>query len=94
MGVFSMFRRKAEQAAAESSEGAKGATLTAEPETEGDGDTSPEAPAAEAHEASEDAEKAAAAQGAESATAEGVEIPKQQSAEAAADSEAGEGARK
>ncbi|MCT9090829.1 hypothetical protein N4G70_18485 [Streptomyces sp. ASQP_92] len=95
MGVFSMFRRKAEQAVAESSEGAKAETPTAEPEAGGEGGTAAEAPAAAAQEASEGVtESGATAQGAEPSAAEGVDIPKQQSAEAAADSEAGEGARK
>ncbi|WP_308431394.1 gliding motility protein [Streptomyces lavendofoliae] len=52
-----------------------------------------------ADDSAEGAEKAAEASGAtdtepEAAAAEGVEIPKQQSAEEAADNEAGESARK
>ncbi|MFI6474729.1 hypothetical protein ACIBL5_31230 [Streptomyces sp. NPDC050516] len=97
MGVFSRFRRKADAAVAESTEEVKAATPTAEPETGGGTDTAADGPAAEASEvseASQAAEETEAAEPAEPAAAEGVEIPKQQSAEEAADSEAGEGARK
>ncbi|GAA2462447.1 hypothetical protein ACFPFX_35355 [Streptomyces mauvecolor] len=94
MGVFSRFRRKADVAVAESTEEVKAATPTAEPEAEGDTGTSADRPAAEASEVSEAAEETEAAESAESGAAEGVEIPKQQSAEEAADSEAGESARK
>ncbi|GGY53656.1 hypothetical protein [Streptomyces xanthochromogenes] len=90
MGVFSRFRRKAAEA---STEEAAGSTLTAEPEAGASPDTSAETSAAEAHEVSEDTDESGAAEPAEAA-AEGVEIPKQQSAEAAADNEAGEGVRK
>ncbi|MFB7647780.1 hypothetical protein ACFW17_30765 [Streptomyces sp. NPDC058961] len=90
MGVFSRFRRKAAEA---STEEAAGSTLTAEPEAGAGSDTAGEAAAAEARELSEGAEEPGAAEPAEAA-AEGVEIPKQQSAEAAADNEAGEGVRK
>ena len=70
-----------------STEEATADTLMAEPAAEGGSE-------AEAlKDAADDAtgDKAAAA---ETASAEGVEIPKQQSAEEAADNEAGEGARK
>ncbi|MFE5540274.1 hypothetical protein [Streptomyces sp. NPDC056492] len=77
MGVFSRFRRKAAEAGTEE---AAAATLTTESEDAVVGDT---------------AESAVQASSAESegAAPEGVEIPKQQSAEKAADSETGEGAR-
>ncbi|MFE9123127.1 hypothetical protein [Streptomyces sp. NPDC007172] len=89
MGVFSRFRRKAAEA---STEEAAGSTPTAGPEA-GAGSDAAEAPAAEAREVSEGAEESGVAEPAGTA-AEGVEIPKQQSAEAAADNEAGEGVRK
>ncbi|GHE52005.1 hypothetical protein CP980_08665 [Streptomyces vinaceus] len=81
MGVFSRFRRKAAEA---STEEAAAATLTTESEAavaESTAETAAEAGSAEA-----EAEAAGTAP-------EGVEIPKQQSAEKAADSETGEGAR-
>ncbi|WP_327133835.1 hypothetical protein OG311_27595 [Streptomyces sp. NBC_01343] len=78
MGVFSRFRRKAAEA---STEEAATAALTTESEDAVDGNEA------------ETAAGAASAAGSESAAPEGVEIPKQQSAEKAADSEAGEGAR-
>ncbi|QLE74302.1 hypothetical protein FGW37_24325 [Streptomyces rectiverticillatus] len=80
MGVFSRFRRKRDEA---STEEAATATLTAE---SADDAAETKAEAAES-ETSGEAE-------AEASAAEGVEIPKQQSAEKAVDSEAGEGARK
>ncbi|MFI6146702.1 gliding motility protein [Streptomyces sp. NPDC051109] len=78
MGVFSRFRRKVAEARTEE---AAAATVTAESEAavvENEAETGVEAGSAEP----------------EGAAPEGVEIPKQQSAEKAADSEAGEGARK
>ncbi|MFE2879912.1 gliding motility protein [Streptomyces roseus] len=77
MGVFSRFRRKAAEAG---TGGAAAATLTTESEeavADGKAETAVEAAPAES----------------EGAAPEGVEIPKQQSVEKAADSEAGEGAR-
>ncbi|KOU20288.1 hypothetical protein ADK52_27010 [Streptomyces sp. WM6372] len=79
MGVFSRFRRKAAEA---STEEAAAATLTTESE------------AAVAENEAETTGIEAEPAGSEGAAPEGVEIPKQQSAEKAADSEAGEGARK
>ncbi|MFE2481310.1 gliding motility protein [Streptomyces sp. NPDC001194] len=79
MGVFSRFRRKAAEA---STEDAAAAALTTESED------------AVAADEAETAVGTAPPAGSESAAPEGVEIPKQQSAEKAADSEAGEGARK
>ncbi|MFI8264967.1 gliding motility protein [Streptomyces sp. NPDC085665] len=80
MGVFSRFRRKAAEA---STEDAAAAALTTESED-----------AAVAADEAGTAVGTAPPAGSESAAPEGVEIPKQQSAEKAADSEAGEGARK
>ncbi|MFB7787444.1 hypothetical protein ACFY0N_21835 [Streptomyces vinaceus] len=77
MGVFSRFRRKAAEASTEDS---AAATLTTE------------SGAAVAGSTAETAAEAASAE-AEGTAPEGVEIPKQQSAEKAADSETGEGAR-
>ncbi|GGX59732.1 gliding motility protein [Streptomyces hiroshimensis] len=79
MGVFSRFRRKSSEA---STEEAATATLTAE-----SADATETGAEATEPEESDEAE-------AEAQAAEGVEIPKQQSAEKAVDSEAGEGARK
>ncbi|MYT74194.1 hypothetical protein K377_01738 [Streptomyces sp. PsTaAH-137] len=105
MGVFDMFRRKAKDTEATSTAEGGAATLTAEPEAEGvpDAESVPEAAEA-ASDASEeprtaeagaaDAEEAAEAGGTAEAGAAAVEIPKQQSAQQAADNEAGEGARK
>ncbi|MCX3060520.1 hypothetical protein [Streptomyces beihaiensis] len=108
MGVFAMFRRKAKESDAVTSAEVEAVAASAdEPEAEGgqgsDGASGPAAEATEAAGATEAApeaeerpagEEAQAAEAVESAAAEGVEIPKQQSAERAADSEAGEGARK
>ncbi|MFP3987499.1 hypothetical protein U9R90_08330 [Streptomyces sp. E11-3] len=88
MGVFSRFRRKSKDTEEASTAEAQAATLTVEP-------------AAEAAEEAVEASAEAAADGddvpdtdADAASAEGVEIPKQQSADEAADNEAGEAARK
>ncbi|MFI7337900.1 hypothetical protein ACIBUY_08135 [Streptomyces sp. NPDC050085] len=86
-----MFRRKAKDSVEVSTVEEQAGTLTAEPETEGP-EAMPEA--AEAATADEKAEEAQAGESAEAAAPESVEIPKQQSAEQAADNEAGEGARK
>lgn len=81
MGVFSRFRRKSSST---STEEAATDTLTAE-----------SADAAETAEVKSEEEAAEAkAEDTVDEAAEGVDIPKQQSAEKAADSEAGEGARK
>ncbi|KAB7844352.1 hypothetical protein [Streptomyces mobaraensis] len=93
MGVFSWLRRKPSQA---STEEAATDTLTAEPDggTGTDEAAGTSATAAEAA-AAGSAEETRAAEGGEGGEgAEGVDIPKQQSADEAADSEAGEGARK
>ncbi|WP_426366609.1 hypothetical protein [Streptomyces sp. E-08] len=93
MGVFAMFRRKKQDAVETSAEetGAgteAGADLTAE---------APKAPVedgtgvADGTDGAEDVETGEVTAG---AAAESVEIPKQQSAEAAADNEAGDGARR
>ena len=87
MGVFARFFGSKSTAEA-STEEATADTLMAEPAAEGGSEA--EALKDAADEATGDREAAAA----ETAPAEGVEIPKQQSAEEAADNEAGEGARK
>ncbi|MFG2718345.1 hypothetical protein ACGFW5_08580 [Streptomyces sp. NPDC048416] len=102
MGVFSLFRRKVDAAVAQPTEEAAAATVTPDPEAKGADDAPADCcAAAEASgrtEAGAEPEAgdapAESAAGAEGAAAEGVEIPKQQSAEEAADNEAGEGARK
>lgn len=78
MGVFARFRRRKETAEASPQEEA--AVTSADESAEGE---------EKAAEASDTADTEP-----EAATAEGVEIPKQQSAEEAADNEAGESARK
>ncbi|MFD7665365.1 gliding motility protein [Streptomyces sp. NPDC059788] len=92
MGVFSRFRRKSAEA---STEEAAAATLTAESSDAEGGEPGAEtASAAERDGAAAADGKPSAEENGEPAAAESVEIPKQQSAEEAADSEAGEGARK
>jgi hypothetical protein len=93
MGVFAMFRRKSKGTEGASTAEAQAATLTAEPEAE---DSSQTSEAADTPAAAEAAEPEASTEAADTpeAAAEPVEIPKQQSAEQAADSEAGEGAHK
>ncbi|MCX4983914.1 hypothetical protein [Streptomyces sp. NBC_00572] len=100
MGVFALFSRKKKDAAAASPEEA-GAVA---PEEAGDTEAGTDAPEAvadaakagsEVETASGDVDDVDAGEAATGAVAaEVVEIPKQQSAEAAADNEAGEGARK
>ena len=109
MGVFAMFRRKKKDAAAVSSDETEtGAVVpAADGDTERGSGTEAGADASEAATASGvDTAKATAAEAdgvdadevqtgaVASEVVEVVEIPKQQSAEAAADNEAGEGARK
>ncbi|KMO96598.1 hypothetical protein [Streptomyces roseus] len=77
MGVFSRFRRKAAEAGTDE---AAAATLTTEPGE------------AVADDTAQTAVEAAPTES-EGAAPEGVDIPKQQSVEQAADSETGEGAR-
>ncbi|WP_328505996.1 hypothetical protein [Streptomyces sp. NBC_00391] len=99
MGVFSLFRRKAkdtEEAAVTATE----PTAQTEAEESGEAKESTEAtrPEAEA-ETKTEAEAKAEDEGAESAAetvdaGDDVEIPKQQTADQAADNEAGESARK
>ncbi|WP_326576347.1 hypothetical protein OG889_11420 [Streptomyces sp. NBC_00481] len=101
MGVFSLFRRKAkdtEEAAVTATE----PTAQTEAEESGEAKESTEAtqPEAEAETKTEvEAEAKAEDEGAESAAetvdaGDDVEIPKQQTADQAADNEAGESARK
>ncbi|MFI2372330.1 gliding motility protein [Streptomyces sp. NPDC018833] len=78
MGVFSWFRGKSVATAEASDQEAPLATVAAEP------------PAGAPSDSQADADGTLA----EETAATGVDIPKQQSAEEAADSEAGEGARK
>ncbi|MFI0985885.1 hypothetical protein [Streptomyces exfoliatus] len=102
MGVFAVFRRKKKDVAAVSPETASeeaGTAAVAETPVE-DGDAAsgvggPETVAStEVTDAeAEDADETVAAETVEAA-ADAVEIPKQQSAEAAADNEAGEGVRR
>ncbi|MFK4070982.1 hypothetical protein [Streptomyces sp. NPDC029674] len=105
MGVFARFRRKAKDSGEASTTEAAADTLTAEPEAaegspEAGADAKPVAEAdrtEEAGKADKDTEGAAEDKSdgtAEAADSDGVDIPKQQSAEKAADNEAGEGARK
>ncbi|MBZ4323032.1 hypothetical protein [Streptomyces huiliensis] len=92
MGVFSWLRRKPSQP---STEEAAADTRTAEPDGGAGTDTAADetaTAAATADAAAGSAGETGAADGGEGA--EGVDIPKQQSADEAADSEAGEGARK
>ncbi|MEE1751679.1 hypothetical protein [Streptomyces sp. SP18CS02] len=101
MGVLDWFRRKSKDSAKAPAEETATDTVTADP-ADFDPAASPASPAEasdtasaeSAAEASETSDTAEAAEKAEPAVAEGVEIPKQQSAEEAADNEAGEGARK
>ncbi|MEU8840642.1 hypothetical protein AB0D97_16155 [Streptomyces roseus] len=81
MGVFSRFRRKAAEAGTDEAAAATLTTESGEAVAEGTAET-----------AVETAVEAAPAES-EGAAPEGVEIPKQQSVEKAADSETGEGAR-
>jgi hypothetical protein len=85
MGVFAWFRRKDKESAAASTEETATAPVTAEGEAAAEAEAAP----GTAPEMSGTTE----ADGTEAA-AEGVDIPKQQSAEEAADNEAGDGARK
>ncbi|MFI1397209.1 hypothetical protein [Streptomyces sp. NPDC020681] len=100
MGVFSRFRRKSNSTAEAPAEDTAVGTLTAEPPA----DCGSEAEASKDVEEPKDDEKSkddaaeatetGEAEVAEATVTEGVEIPKQQSVEEAADNEAGEGARK
>lgn len=94
MGVFAMFRRKKQDAVEASPE---------ETEAVAPAEDGGEALTAQAAPAADEAGSADGAEGVEGvekdevtagAVPEAVEIPKQQSAEAAADNEAGEGARR
>lgn len=92
MGVFSMFRRKAKNAddavVTAAAPGAESETEAEESE-EAKGSTEGARPEEEARTGNEPAEPAAETVEA----ADDVEIPKQQTADQAADNEAGEGAR-
>ncbi|MER5438666.1 hypothetical protein [Streptomyces sp. NPDC002790] len=92
MGVFARFRRKVNAADEASTAEAQAATLTAAPEV-AEAEEPIEATAGPAAD-QEATETAPEGETAEVAVSEGVEIPKQQSAEQAADNEASEGARK
>ncbi|MFE5028518.1 hypothetical protein ACFRAO_35765 [Streptomyces sp. NPDC056656] len=95
MGVFARFRRKSKDAEEASTTEAQADTLTAGPEAEDSSSgTSEAADTSAATDAAKPEASTEAADSPEPAAAEPVEIPKQQSAEQAADSEAGEGARK
>ncbi|MGW1674872.1 hypothetical protein [Streptomyces sp. NPDC002324] len=91
MGVFSLFRRKAKDAdEAVVTTSAPSAETEAEKSDEAKGSTEAVQPEPEAATADESVEQAAETVEA----ADDVEIPKQQTADQAADNEAGEGARK
>ncbi|MFC9460983.1 hypothetical protein ACFRAI_45295 [Streptomyces sp. NPDC056637] len=98
MGVFARFRRKSKDTEAASTAEAQAATLTAEPEAEGSSPetsgTSETADTSAAADTTAPEESTEAAGTPEPAAAEPVEIPKQQSAEEAADNGAGDSARK
>jgi hypothetical protein len=85
MGVFARLLRRSKATEEASTAEAQADTLTAETEAE---------VAEEAKGSSEPAGEATAEETAEAATTEDVDIPQQQTAEKAADNEAGEGARK
>ncbi|MFE6178511.1 hypothetical protein [Streptomyces sp. NPDC056464] len=88
MGVFARIFRRSKTTEAASTAEVQADTPTAEPAAE----ESAEAKGA-AETKAEDAAQPAAAESVEADGDDGVEIPKQQSADEAADSEAGEGAR-
>ncbi|MCX5203777.1 hypothetical protein OG897_20245 [Streptomyces sp. NBC_00237] len=104
MGVFAMFRRKSKDTAEASTEEEQTGTPTADsPEVTAaagnpaDVKAGSEAPEGASAEVTDDATKAvpeAADAVADAPDAEGLEIPKQQSADEAADNEVGESARK
>ncbi|GAA2925793.1 hypothetical protein [Streptomyces enissocaesilis] len=83
MGLFSRFRRKSKDVAEASPEEAQAGDLTA---------GTPEEAATEGTQGAAGTEKGAGTPG--TAEGESVEIPKQQSADEAADNEAGESAHK
>lgn len=98
MGVFSWFRSK--PVAAPDASASEVIAVTSAEKSEVDEGTVEAVEAAEptgepagTGASAEDATGTAGAEAGEEAAAEGVDIPKQQSAEEAADSEAGEGAR-
>ncbi|MFF9869047.1 hypothetical protein ACF1G0_27220 [Streptomyces sp. NPDC013953] len=88
MGVFAWFSRKGKESAAASTEETATTPVTAAGDAGAEAEASGTAPEPSG---TADAEETAATS---DTAAEGVDIPKQQSAEEAADNEAGEGARK
>lgn len=103
MGVFAMFRRKGKEAAEASTEEAQAVAVTDAPEEAEPGARSGEAVDAETKDGTGAASTAEPSDVSEPGEGEGVveaevveavEIPKQQSADEAADNEAGESARK
>ncbi|QOV35093.1 hypothetical protein IM697_34185 [Streptomyces ferrugineus] len=88
MGVFARIFRRSKAAEEASTAEAQADTPTAEPAAE---ETAEAEASVEVN--AEDADRSAPAESVEGESDDGVEIPKQQSADAAADSEAGEGAR-
>ncbi|MFF3322898.1 hypothetical protein [Streptomyces sp. NPDC002889] len=97
MGVFSWFRSKPSATVEASTDEAGTAAATAESPADGvtgsaSGTEAPDGPAAAL--AEEARAEVTGSVESDAAAVEGVEIPKQQSAEEAADNEAGEGARK
>ncbi|MFF3754472.1 hypothetical protein ACFYYH_29155 [Streptomyces sp. NPDC002018] len=91
MGVFSRFRRTSVTASEVSTAEAEAATRTADPSAENAG--GPDGAEAVTEETGAADTEPAEGDGTGAPAAEGVEIPKQQSAEAAADNEAGKNTR-
>ncbi|MFE9023698.1 hypothetical protein ACFYNL_34700 [Streptomyces sp. NPDC007808] len=94
MGVFARLFRRSKATEEASTAEAQADTPSAEPAAEGAAQAQ-ESAAAEVEEAKTESDKdrSTAAESVDADTDDGVEIPKQQSADEAADSEAGEGAR-
>ncbi|MFE7273199.1 hypothetical protein [Streptomyces sp. NPDC057623] len=88
MGVFARIFRRSKTTEEASTVEAQADTPTAEPAAEEAAETK-----GSVETKAEDAAESAAAESVEADGDDGVEIPKQQSADEAADSEAGEGAR-
>lgn len=93
MGVFSRFRRKSAAASVASTEEAEAATPTADAPSFTDQDAVRDGAEVGAKETGAAGAGPAESDRTEAPAAEGVEIPKQQSAEAAADNEAGKSTR-
>ncbi|MGI5378711.1 hypothetical protein ACQEV2_31575 [Streptomyces sp. CA-251387] len=92
MGVFARLLRRSKATEETSTAAAPADTPTAEPAAD-EAAEAKETAEAKAEEADGSAAQPTAAESVEADTDDGVEIPKQQSADEVADSEAGEGAR-